>query len=553
MMDNAATAFALNAIARKLTNPYRPLRAVFAGDSITDMNCDNSNGIYGYLCWWTCMQWLCGGKIIAAKNSGIPGDTSFGLSARFLQDCLSYQPDVVFILIGRNDINAAGTINFWTPTFVEAMILAALGRGVTPVVVNIPPYGFSATNPTSTTLAVATQTNTYNAALNALAAKYGVPYCDVHTPLADPSGLYYASAALSTDGTHPTLAGSVLMAQAVYGVIQGLLPNYAAEPSLLNTIYSLTTTTDNFNPVPNGFFNGSSTVINGGGTAPFYGWGGSGSFATRLLVNDGACIGNWWRFSWAQSGATGSSYPTTTNIPVKELRGKRVMLRCKVRTSSGFSAAGNTVSAYIYFYTAAGTLISKAGVSNLMDGTGFLAVEGPVPASANYATVQLGVSVVSTALAGNADFAEVVVREVNGISSLTGIPGTEPAMACLRVTANTTLTPADRGIIEVDASGGAVTITLPPTGVNMFGVNAGYGGQVIGDGLAYRIVKIDSSANAVTIVPQGSDTLNGGVTTVSSLGVVTGSFLSAATTYSIANQWGEVDCKSSALTRYVVK
>lgn len=55
--------------------------------------------------------------------------------------------------------------------------------------------------------------------------------------------------------------------------------------------------------------------------------------------------------------------------------------------------------------------------------------------------------------------------------------------------------------LEVDASGGSVTITLP-TAASQF--NA-----VSHIGTLYNIKKIDSTGNAITIQPQGTDTIDG--------------------------------------------
>lgn len=61
------------------------------------------------------------------------------------------------------------------------------------------------------------------------------------------------------------------------------------------------------------------------------------------------------------------------------------------------------------------------------------------------------------------------------------------------VTTNYTITHNDYEIL-VDASGGAVVITLP---------------LALGDGQLYRIKKIDSSGNTVTVVPQSGDLIDG--------------------------------------------
>lgn len=65
------------------------------------------------------------------------------------------------------------------------------------------------------------------------------------------------------------------------------------------------------------------------------------------------------------------------------------------------------------------------------------------------------------------------------------------------VSANTTLTPNDAGLVLVDTSAGSRTITLPAA--------SAAGGRPI----RYRIVKADTSANTVTIQCAGGDTIEG--------------------------------------------
>lgn len=65
------------------------------------------------------------------------------------------------------------------------------------------------------------------------------------------------------------------------------------------------------------------------------------------------------------------------------------------------------------------------------------------------------------------------------------------------LSANTTLTADSAGLVRVDASGGARTITLPAA-------NAANGRPI-----ALRIVKTDSSANAVTVQRAGTNTIEG--------------------------------------------
>jgi hypothetical protein len=82
---------------------------------------------------------------------------------------------------------------------------------------------------------------------------------------------------------------------------------------------------------------------------------------------------------------------------------------------------------------------------------------------------------------------------------LSGGEGLRTTFSSPSVTSDTTLTQAHYRV-RVDASGGAVTITLPPA--------SKFTGKV------YRVKKVDSSANTVTIVPDGSDVIDGAASIV---------------------------------------
>jgi hypothetical protein len=86
--------------------------------------------------------------------------------------------------------------------------------------------------------------------------------------------------------------------------------------------------------------------------------------------------------------------------------------------------------------------------------------------------------------------------------------------------ANTTLTPADAGLVLVDASGGARTITLPAANA----MNA--------RPMLFRVVKIDSSANAVTVQRAGTDTIEGATSIV-----INGQWASAVLVSNGVNAW----------------
>lgn len=89
------------------------------------------------------------------------------------------------------------------------------------------------------------------------------------------------------------------------------------------------------------------------------------------------------------------------------------------------------------------------------------------------------------------------------------------------VSANTTLTPNDAGLVLVDTSAGSRTITLPAA--------SAAGGRPI----RYRIVKADTSANTVTIQRAGSDTIEGAASIV------------------LTTQWSSADIVSNGVNAWV--
>jgi|GEM_PF-1559972 len=89
------------------------------------------------------------------------------------------------------------------------------------------------------------------------------------------------------------------------------------------------------------------------------------------------------------------------------------------------------------------------------------------------------------------------------------------------VAANTTLTADDAGVVLVDASGAARTITLPAAAA----ANA--------RPVRIRVVKTDSSANAVTVQRAGSDTIEG------------------ATSIALTSQWSAAALMSDGVNAWV--
>ena len=84
---------------------------------------------------------------------------------------------------------------------------------------------------------------------------------------------------------------------------------------------------------------------------------------------------------------------------------------------------------------------------------------------------------------------------IAGVDAIGVLYGLDVALFAQKLTASTTLTMTSPHYIWVDASAGAVTVTLPASSGNPI--------------RTYLVKKIDSTANAVTIAAAGTDTIEG--------------------------------------------
>ena len=136
-----------------------------------------------------------------------------------------------------------------------------------------------------------------------------------------------------------------------------------------------------------------------------------------------------------------------------------------------------------------GPITVYAGGSN---GTGMLLVDGtglPATAVALVAKAQSGASGDVFQLQNTAGTA------IAGVDAIGVLYGVDVALFAQKLTASTTLTMTSPHYIWVDASAGAVTVTLPASSGNPI--------------RTYLVKKIDSTANAVTIAAAGTDTIEG--------------------------------------------
>jgi lysophospholipase L1-like esterase len=170
-------------------------RVVLMGNSITDA-------------WPRIDTAFFASKTYEYVGRGISGQVSGQMLLRLWPDVLALQPKVVAILSGINDIaENAGPYNP-EATFhnITSMAELAQAHGVRVIICSVlPAYNF----PWRPGREPAPKVIALNQQLKAYAAQHHLTYVDYHAAMADErQGL---SAALATDGVHPTLAGYRIM------------------------------------------------------------------------------------------------------------------------------------------------------------------------------------------------------------------------------------------------------------------------------------------------------------------------------------------------------
>lgn len=149
-------------------------------------------------------------------NKGKPNDTVAGLQARLQTDVISYNPDMVVIMIGRNDVNDAG-YSVLTPVStykqkLSEVVQSLKNAGITRVLIlspNVMNHGYY----------LNTNIIPYLDAMAQVAQENGVYYIDVFSmwasykwsaaaTVAEYDALYY-------NNTHPSAAGHAAIAEFV--------------------------------------------------------------------------------------------------------------------------------------------------------------------------------------------------------------------------------------------------------------------------------------------------------------------------------------------------
>lgn len=150
-------------------------------------------------------------------NSGINGERSDQILARFDRDVVGEQPKIVVILAGVNDIFQGFPAAFAIKN-LSRMYSKAVEAGIAPVSCTVLPYNFMGKDEARTR-------RDLNTWIQAEARKLGIGFCDTAATVSargDPDRLVG-----TPDGLHPDVDGYRSMAAAIGKSIEGCLSSHS--------------------------------------------------------------------------------------------------------------------------------------------------------------------------------------------------------------------------------------------------------------------------------------------------------------------------------------
>jgi lysophospholipase L1-like esterase len=154
-------------------------------------------------------------------DAGIAGQTTEQMEPRFASDVLAYNPAVVVILGGTNDLRLQESPDVGA---IAAMAQAAAAAGVRVIIGTVPPselwLGSTFLTEAETTPAI----ERFNAELRMLASAHGYTMADYYAAMVNPDGSPNESLFLS-DHIHPNADGYAAM----WGVLRPVLVNVEAQ------------------------------------------------------------------------------------------------------------------------------------------------------------------------------------------------------------------------------------------------------------------------------------------------------------------------------------
>jgi acyl-CoA thioesterase-1 len=308
---------------------------VVAGDSITSNGGTLSGTVAtliprGYWCWaaQTSRHRM---RPAYQVNAGVSGNQASQLLARYTTDVINKAPQVVFLLIGTNDIVTGGRTAAAILADIDAMITANRGIGAITVLGKILPRGLSGSPMTADQISRWEQTN---AGIAARAAT-DVRVWDAESVIGNMDANHTIANNMTTnaDGLHPNTRGGQLIGGVVASIIEDLTT--ATDPLF---------TTDNAvgNLLPGGFLTGTGGTLAGGLTGQTAtGWagtatlaGGATCVAAKVARGDG--FGEWQQFT-VSGTYTGTGRSVNINRTVTGLSipaGNKISFACEFEVDS---------------------------------------------------------------------------------------------------------------------------------------------------------------------------------------------------------------------------
>jgi lysophospholipase L1-like esterase len=137
------------------------------------------------------------------NNAGVPGNTTEQMRVRMTADVYAYNPDVLFVLGGTNDLGL-GISGSATIANLRAIIVGAKAHKITVILLLVPPDSYSSMAP---------KIDSLNTAIVNLARAQRVTYVNIHAPLTNANGVYYAK--YTSDGLHFTDLGAQVVANTI--------------------------------------------------------------------------------------------------------------------------------------------------------------------------------------------------------------------------------------------------------------------------------------------------------------------------------------------------
>ncbi len=190
-------------------------KIVFVGDSITAADWMGETG--GFVSQLN--TWL--GSTVTSVNSGVGGNTAADIAGNVSGRITTYSPDVVWILVGVNDIaNGVSTNSYVTSVTSIFTQVRAWSPSVPIAFCSVICYGEKwAAGPVWTGNTKDTEIAAYATAVQPVCATYNVTYVDFRAPLlawestnnAPAPGASGGVFCSDTPGVHPKAAGEVLL------------------------------------------------------------------------------------------------------------------------------------------------------------------------------------------------------------------------------------------------------------------------------------------------------------------------------------------------------